>query len=181
MPRAVAYSHKQKKKYLKDKRAVKRGEEVDDLAPKSNGTVKLDRSAAARSVAHDGLALDSRFLAIPRDYGVLTRNTAYADVLPRPLPDSAAAFPLHLVDNPAAADLTVPSRPKFQYGQTKREVEKNEEGMFRTWLDRAGSTVEDWFEGADVDSDSDSEGSEHPKELRSPSSFETNLEVWRQL
>lgn len=182
----MAFSHKQKKLQLQTKRAMKRGEEVEDYQ-KTNGRIRLDRSHAARSEAHEGLELHSRFLKIPRDYAVRTRDAAWADELQRPLPDSAAAFPLHLVDNPSGGELSVPARPPFLPGQTKREVEKNEEQMFQKWLRNARGTVEDWVDGSDantegeegVPSETETDGTLAP--IRSPSSFEINLEVWRQL
>lgn len=186
-PRHVAFSHKQKKLQMQMRRAMKRGEDVEGYE-KTNGRIRLDRSHAARSEAHDDLDLHSRFLSIPRDYAETTRNAAWSDELLRPIPDSYAAFPVHMVDNPAGAELSVPARPPFLPDQTKREVEENEEEMFRKWLRRARQTVEDWVDGADVVSD-DNEGDESPetsndgavRSLRSPSSFEINLEVWRQL
>lgn len=183
-PRAVPYSHKKKRKQLLTKRALKRGEEVPDYV-KTNGTVPLDRSHRQRSVAQDVLELRSRFIAIPHDYAIRTRDAAWADVLTRPIPDSLATFPLDLVDNPAGKGLSVPSRPPFEFGQTKREVEANEEDVYRKWLANARDTVESWMEGDDEDEDEDDEydrrSEEKTTELRSPSSFETNLEVWRQL
>jgi hypothetical protein len=174
-PRHVAFSHKQKKLQLQTKRALKRGEEVEVLDHGRNGRIRLDRSHRARSEAQDGLELYSRFIAIPRDYVVRTRDAAWTEELPRPIPDSVASFPLELVDNPAGASLTVPSRPAFSPGSSKREVESNEEALFQSWLEDAHDVVEDW-----VDNKA-SEAGTAPVPLRSPSSFETNLEVWRQL
>lgn len=176
-PRHVAFSAKQKKEYLQTKRAMKRGElepEEADL-PKSNGRTKIDKTKTARSEAQDVLELHSTFLAVPRDYAERTRNAAWADELQRPLPDSAAVFPLGLVDNPAARNLTVPARPSFRFGQSKREVEDNEEGVFRKWLSGSRATVDAWVNG-DHEEDGGASSTIH-----SPSRFETNLEVWRQL
>ncbi|GMK56024.1 hypothetical protein CspeluHIS016_0210800 [Cutaneotrichosporon spelunceum] len=179
-PRHVAFSHKQKKLQLQTKRALKRGEEIKVLEHGQNGRVRLDRSHNARSEAHDGLELFSRFIAVPRDYVVRTRDAAWDDQLPRPIPDSAATFPLGLVDNAAGANLSVPSRPPFKPGQTKREVEQNEEALFQEWFCGARNVVEGWVDGADIDSPNGDTNTD-PSPLRSPSSFETNLEVWRQL
>ncbi|BEI85717.1 hypothetical protein CcaverHIS002_0600040 [Cutaneotrichosporon cavernicola] len=175
-PRHVAFSHKQKKLQLQTKRAIKRGEEVEVLEHGKNGRIRLDRSHKARSEAHGGLELFSRFIAIPHDYVARTRDAAWNDQLPRPLPDSVASFPMSLVDNPTGVNLSVPSRPRFNTGQSKREVEQNEEAVFEAWLQGARDVVEGWVDGADMDSfNPDS------TPVRSPSSFETNLEVWRQL
>lgn len=88
------------------------------------------------------------------------------------------------------------------YGQTKKEVEKNEEGMFKKWLKATEEIVKDWvvnekidehIEGASIEGNTQQDvedaaekedgGVEDGQEVwpRSPSWFETNLEVWRQL
>lgn len=82
--------------------------------------------------------------------------------------------------------LTCPSRPAFNVGQTKEEVESNEEERYAEWMrDTRGfveAWVEDWVESEDSADESDGDEGEAPlRELRSPTWFETNLEVWRQL
>jgi hypothetical protein len=88
--------------------------------------------------------------------------------------------------------LTCPSRPKFRVGAGKKEVERNEEGWFRQWLAGTEAVVEEWVEGGEGDTEEGNEGEEgiggreEDREEgvtwpRSPSWFETNLEVWRQL
>lgn len=148
---------------------------METLQHGRNGRIRLDRSRNARSEAQDGLELHSRFMTIPRDYLLQTRESAWNDELPRPIPDDSAAFPLDLVDNPAAARLTVPRRPAFRLDQTKQEVETNEAAMFREWLKDTRETAKEWLDHTDAESVAG------PSTLRSPSSFETNLEVWRQL
>jgi len=84
--------------------------------------------------------------------------------------------------------LTCPARPKFRVGQTKKEVETNEEGWFKKWLEGVDGVMKPWIdgEGEEEDQDGDDEG-EVKEEVddgqwpRSPSWFEANLEVWRQL
>jgi len=71
---------------------------------------------------------------------------------------------------------------------TKKEVEKNEEGLFKKWLDQMDQLVEEWQkadESQDV-GETESENEEHIQKPvitmpRSPTYFERNLEVWRQL
>jgi hypothetical protein len=193
MPRRQPFSNKQKKAQLHNKRAEKRGEAEDEGGAaggrKKKAAAQARRPGVSRSEnAGPRLALESRFVAIPRQYLEKTRDTAYAYPLPRPLPDEAAAFPLHLVANPAGAPLCVPARPRFRYGQTKKEVEKNEEGVFRKWLAGTRAVVEEWVEQGRWDAAGGKEGEEgeeggnHGLEwIHSPSWFETNLEVWRQL
>lgn len=114
-------------------------------------------------------------MTIPHDYLLRTREAAWNEELPRPISDSSSAFPLDLVDNPAANKLTVPCRPAFRMDQTKIEVERNEETMFREWIRETRDITKKWIDDAEAEPVAGS------STLRSPSSFETNLEVWRQL
>ena len=114
------------------------------------------------------MRLQSKFIALTPEYIARTRDLAYSTVLDRPIPPQNAEFPIDLLLRDEGK-LTCPTRPKFRYDQTKKEVEKNEEGMFKKWLKTTEETVEEWVHGGDE---------EWP---RSPTWFETNLEVWRQL
>lgn len=174
MPRKVPGSHKQKKIKLINQRATKRGEEAPIHVPERGPAPWLKPSArpdAHRAGPGGKLALQSRFISMPPQYVEKTRDLAFSERVARPLPGSAACLPLELVINPAGDNLTVPVRPRFRYGQTKKEVERNEEGIFRKWLASTRETVEDWVS---VETGPD----EWP---HSPSWFETNLEVWCQL
>lgn len=71
---------------------------------------------------------------------------------------------------------------------TKKEVEKNEEGLFKKWLDQADDIVHDWCNpltdtpsAVDEDETRLGQASMNLKMPRAPTSFERNLEVWRQL
>jgi hypothetical protein len=85
--------------------------------------------------------------------------------------------------------LTCPSRPAYKPGQSKEEVERNEEEVFRQWMRDTRGFVEQWVDDELVQEEQDEEQEEdqaseelqNEKELRSPTWFETNLEVWRQL
>jgi hypothetical protein len=62
-------------------------------------------------------------------------------------------------------------------------VEKNEEGLHKKWIAQMDQIVEDWQKGHQKNQD---EGDEiKPQGMlempRSPTYFERNLEVWRQL
>ncbi|BEI88039.1 uncharacterized protein CcaverHIS019_0107570 [Cutaneotrichosporon cavernicola] len=162
MPRRRPFSAKQKKEQVQAKRALKRGEDIP------TPTRRRPPSNSPRKVA-SRVALESRFVTLPPGFLDRTRDAAYADTLPRPLPPSASLFPLDLLTRPS--NLSVPARPKFRYGQTKKEVERNEEGVFRKWLASTRAEVTEWMETS----------LEEGGEPRSPSWFETNLEVWRQL
>lgn len=169
MPRRKPHSHKEKKAKIQAQRAVKRGESPPPLKPSVAAKKKQGRSAYNPPPKRGITALETKFLALPQGYVEKTRNRAWQDPLPRPLPPSSAVFDVSLVDNPAGYGLTVPSRPKFRLDMTKAQLEKNEEGFFKKWLEKTGEIVHDWVDGA---------GDE---EIRSPNWFETNLEVWRQL
>lgn len=167
MPRKTPYSHKKKKAQLQQQRAKKRGEESELVTHQ-----KKRRQAPGRSDPNAGdrvRALESRFVSLPPRFLERTRDLAFADPLPRPLPPTSAQLPIKLVERKEGAKLSVPSRPKFRYDQTKKEVEKNEEGVFRKWLEGTREVVDAWVAG------------EEDGWPRSPSWFETNLEVWRQL
>ncbi len=70
---------------------------------------------------------------------------------------------------------------------SKEEVERNEEGLFKTWLRKTDAIVERW-QGSTGNSNEKEDSDEEP-EIRSPPTsmprsttyFERNIEVWRQL
>ena len=59
---------------------------------------------------------------------------------------------------------------------SKTEVEKNEEGQFKKWLDQTDQVLKEWVDGGSSPPDQ-GEGAMP----RAPTHFERNLEVWRQL
>lgn len=190
MPRRKPASAKQKKLYLQDKRAVKRGDlDVADLhtpaAKPSN-----PKSRFQKSDPKDGedvsKRLQSKFVTVSPEYLERTRNLAHSDGLVRPIPHEYALFPIELLERDQGKRLTCPSRPKFRYDMTKKEVEKNEEGWFRKWMKSTEEIMDDWIDGEieDESVEVDARGDEvekKPSWPRSVSWFETNLEVWRQL
>lgn len=118
------------------------------------------------------LALQSRFVTVPRQYVKKARVEALSAPLRRPLQDDSAVFSPLLVTDPNAADLCLPARPPFEPGQTKSQVEQNEENKFSTWLAETERTIATWVKG-EMDGNS--------AWTHSPTWYETNLEVWRQL
>lgn len=92
-------------------------------------------------------------------------------------------------DRGLAEAMACPRRPKWRFDMTKVEVEKNEEGLFKKWIDSTDKIVEEWQKGPQKKEEE--EGEEDPKDEpapelsnempRSPTYFERNLEVWRQL
>jgi hypothetical protein len=181
MPRPIAFSAKQKREQLQDKRAVQRGELDPSQVryarnPAGNyrpGANHLPDPASASTAA---TRLISKFISLTPEYVERSRDLAHTVPLVRPIPDEAAVFKLDWM-NRDGGRLTCPVRPGFERGQTKEQVEKREEEMFDLWLQETTAIVEDWVDGSEEEGSSKSAETE----LRSPTWFETNLEVWRQL
>ncbi|TKA50181.1 hypothetical protein B0A53_06412 [Rhodotorula sp. CCFEE 5036] len=132
----------------------------------------------ARDDVHAGrMKLESRFIRLSKDRADENRLRAANERLHRPIdpslavlheedlvpPKRTAAELLVAGEKDASVDeLTCPKRPKWKYTMTKAEVEKNEEGVFRNWLAATDALI-----ARDTDA--------------SPTFFERNLNVWRQL
>ncbi|TXT10992.1 hypothetical protein VHUM_01743 [Vanrija humicola] len=172
MGRKKPFSHKQKKAQLQTSRARKRGDDDEDGGGRQSNTRQHRRPLPSRSAPKGPtLRLESRFISLPPHYLERTRDLAFSTPLERPLPGTAAVFPVDVVTrSPPTGKLVIPARPKFRYGQTKKEVEKNEEGVYKKWLSGTRATLDEWVLGEEENG--------WPV---SPSWFETNLEVWRQL
>lgn len=95
--------------------------------------------------------------------------------LPRPISSDTIYASPDLWDVPD--DIGCPRRPKWRFDMTKKEVEVNEERQFESWLDSAKAKIET-FRGVSLESTEERVAS---GEVKSPSYFELNLEVWRQL
>lgn len=122
-----------------------------------------------------------------------------ADRLPleRPIPYDAAVWKVtsgRMADEKEEAirkEMSCMRRPKWKYEQTKKEVEKNEEGVFLKWLEKMDGLVQSWVDTAHEERRSSRELEDRDPELPpveedesmppSPTIFERNLEVWRQL
>ncbi|TNY19065.1 hypothetical protein DMC30DRAFT_424476 [Rhodotorula diobovata] len=150
------------------------------------------------------MALESRFVRLPKHIQEVHAHVAASERLVRPVDaDMGVLRPEDLVPRPQdvaagegeqagssngaagsssngaatspSSELTCPKRPKWSYNQTKREVEKNEEGIFRTWL----ASMDDILARAaapPLHEDGTIAGLPG-----SPTFFERNLNVWRQL
>ncbi|WVR08573.1 hypothetical protein IAU60_005628 [Kwoniella sp. DSM 27419] len=185
MPRRKPASAKHKRQKLIDKRALKRGdvtaeEHAQSLHQlnKTYGRVWV-RDSKSGGPSPDARKLQSRFVALSPTYLARTRDRAFAKLLPRPLPEDHSVFPLDLLtERDTEGKLTCPSRPKFKYGQTKKEVERNEEGHFKKWLTSIENVMQAWVDEGDAEVEGQDEDDRPP---RGPTWFETNLEVWRQL
>ncbi|TFK90785.1 P-loop containing nucleoside triphosphate hydrolase protein [Polyporus arcularius HHB13444] len=192
MHRRKPISAKQRKEQLQLKRAVKRGE-VPALPAKPDRPRKarpgLPLGAASREAAAESTRrLESAFVRLPPAF--LERTKVLASILPltRPIPPEAAI--LSDVDTPspgADSQLTCPKRPKWRYDMSKIEVEANEEGLFKKWLAQTDAALAAWSNPTDVGQPPVHEGSEvlanpEPDSMpHAPTSYERNLEVWRQL
>ena len=205
-------SAKQRKEQLQLKRAVKRGDVPPPPPSKPDRHRKGRRgptdhpvgTAAARTAAADASRrLESSFVRLPPAFLDRTRALAASLPLTRPIPPERAILPD--VDKPAQgppdAHLTCPRRPKWRYDMSKKEVEANEEGLFRKWLAQTDAALDAWTKSSpaaspasrspsgDADArEAEASGVSGARESvdtermpHAPTSFERNLEVWRQL
>ena len=212
MPRRKPQSAKQHKAKLQHKRAVKRGDAVSiapsDFEPRPTTRARVHRVSAHNTAATTGLS-SARDLAIASARGLqssfvklspalLEQSKILADRIPlhRPIPSQAAIWPessgrLDSVrEREMREAMSCMRRPKWRYEMTKKEVEKNEEGLFAKWLSNTDGAVDEWVKAAEetaareraVDDDGDRVQAEDDLSAPpSPSFFERNLEVWRQL
>ncbi|KDQ63256.1 hypothetical protein JAAARDRAFT_188849 [Jaapia argillacea MUCL 33604] len=198
MPRRKPASAKQHKAELQLKRAIKRG---DAPAPEptkrphrkprrgpTGSTIGPDRSQSDLRAIESAKRLRSSFIKLSPQFLAETKVLAANVVLERPVPPEAAIFPDFRADDGGLKEdqLTCMRRPKWRYDMTKKEVEKNEEGLFAKWLQQMDDVVEGWRDPGDPDEGKDANPKDIPvaeelKMPRSPTVFERNLEVWRQL
>ncbi|KAF8832077.1 hypothetical protein HHX47_DHR1000872 [Lentinula edodes] len=187
MPRRQPTSTRQKKEERQLKRAVKRGE-VSPPPPKgrkkpTNRFRVLHSNAPASALVESSRKLQSTFIKSSRQFLENTKALASTIPLPRPIPPTAAILPQSYEQSSEFEALTCPRRPKWRYDMSKKEVESNEEGLFKKWLQETDSALERWRLGNKRSDDhlDDTEHEREPAIVRSSSSFERNLEVWRQL
>lgn len=201
-PRKKPTSTRQKKADVQLKRAVKRGDVSPPEPKKSNrkperrgptghliGSAADPSNAAAIKAAR---RLQSALITLPPKFLEETRLLAFTLPVPRPLPYDAAVF-VDVSNNPTDEEipsLSCPRRPKWRFDMTKKEVEHNEEGIFRKWLAETDEAVHrrqnhKGTSDLPVPEEQEDQGqpiSESPVRMPpSPTYFERNLEVWRQL
>lgn len=189
MPRKVAFSAKQKREQLKLKRAIKRGD-VDPPPTTPHSGRKFRPKGRTRprdtTAAESSRKLQSSFVKLPKAFLEVTRSLSATISLQRPIQSEAALWadaPPHANVNDGDTkpqQLACPRRPKWRYEMSKNEVEKNEEGHFKKWINQTDALVDAWCTPATPDTTDTSED-ETEKMPRAPTSFERNLEVWRQL
>lgn len=179
MHRKKPTSTRQKKADQQLKRAIKRGDappqEPKPHRPKTRPKTKLGPigvpiGGTPSAVAASSRKLQSKFVTLPPRYLEETKSLASSLVLQRPIPDEAAL--LEVSRDTRLPALTCPRRPKWRFDMSKKEVEANEEGWFKKWLEQTDESVRQWREIPTADNQS---------MPRSPTYFERNLEVWRQL
>ncbi|KAJ3892855.1 P-loop containing nucleoside triphosphate hydrolase protein [Lentinula edodes] len=187
MPRRQPTSTRQKKEERQLKRAVKRGE-VSPSPPKgrkkpTKRSRVLHSNAPASASVESSRKLQSSFIKSSRQFLENTKTLASTIPLPRPIPPTAAILPQIYEQSSEFEALTCPRRPKWRYDMSKKEVESNEEGLFKKWLQETDSALERWRLGNKRSDDhlDDAKNDREPAIVRSSSSFERNLEVWRQL
>lgn len=215
MPRRIPASGKQRKAKLLKKRAVKRGDIEPPLPTKPDRRRKrvrprpnpgsAEEAQLLRNAANaDAMRrLQSAFVKLPKEFLYETKRLAAALPLTRPIPSDRTLWNDDVLAAPRqsdsqgtaesdsqvarAAQLTCPRRPKWRYDMSKKEVEKNEEGLFSKWLDQTDALIAAELQSsatapvADPEADTDVVDVDAERMPSAPTSFERNLEVWRQL
>lgn len=191
------------------KRAVKRGDISPPPALKPDRRVRKPRNPAIALPDHARHArrLQSEFIKLPAPFLKKTEILASAIPLPRPVPPEAAILPDVNAESPSSAEhtstgvalaentstpaipLTCPRRPKWRYDQSKNEIEANEEGLFAKWLAQTDTALSAWCTTEDppapdptpADQEPPPPNAEPEQMPHAPTSFERNIEVYRQL
>ena len=180
MHRKKPVSGKQHKAQLQAKRARKR------VGPESQNDVSSSVLPNTRATAiSTQRRLESSFVRFPATLLDQSKVVAASVALVRPITSGASIWELHSGRIPSEeethmrAQMTCMRRPKWRYEMSKKEVEKNEAGLFAKWLEKSDSLVEEWVSAAEKQQSSLT-GVSNVMPI-SPSIFERNLEVWRQL
>jgi hypothetical protein len=198
MPRRKPVSAKQKKATLQEKRAVKRGDAPppEHEPRQKHGSMRLRGRGGApgrspiKPDAVSARKLQSSFVKASPEFLERTKALASSCPLPRPLPaqaaildgDSIALGGVELEDPSKTSTVVCPKRPKWRFDMTKKEVERNEEGLFKKWIVAADAVVDEWRTSPARELEVSSEESLPLSVIpRAPTQFERNLEVWRQL
>ncbi|KZT30803.1 P-loop containing nucleoside triphosphate hydrolase protein [Neolentinus lepideus HHB14362 ss-1] len=195
MPRRKPISAKQRKADLQLKRAIKRGDvpspqehaKSQKSRPRKGHQVEGDTSRTSQQVVDAARKLQSSFIKVSPQFLAEAKELASNLPLPRPIPIESAIFSVDVHEHTEPDELlTCPKRPKWRYDMTKKEVEKNEEGLFGKWLNQTDTLVEQWRAFREAKRNEQiAELATTSLQLRtmpaSPTYFERNLEVWRQL
>ncbi|KAF5385091.1 hypothetical protein D9615_001277 [Tricholomella constricta] len=202
-PRRKPTSSRQKKADIQLKRAIKRGDVQPPDPQKKIRRPKFRRGPTGNFIGsaadparvtnvQAARRLQSTFVTLPPKFLEDTKFLASTLPLHRPIQNEIAVFSdsYSNAGNPNAPQLTCPRRPKWRFNMSKKEVEHNEEGVFKIWLEQMDGVVAAWQHDKGSNGDDrknllPEQQSAGPKEVlampRSPTYFERNLEVWRQL
>jgi hypothetical protein len=81
----------------------------------------------ARDEMHGSrMALESRFIRLPKEVQDINRNKAATEILERPIEEEMGVLRVEELQPAGGEELICPKRPKWSYNSTKKEVEKNE-------------------------------------------------------
>lgn len=176
-------STRQKKADQQLKRAIKRGD-VPQPEPRKNPHHRKSKigqtgNSDNAAIIESARKLQSTFIRLPPKYLEETKLLASTLPLFRPIPIEKATFKsFHIEADLQTAVLTCPKRPKWKFEMSKLEVERNEEGVFKKWLAQTDQLLEKW---QNREEQNPGDITTATAQLGSPSYFERNLEVWRQL
>lgn len=185
MPRKKPFSSKQRKAQLLEKRAVKRGDVSPPPVVRNHRRPFSGRSDPHAPAIESSKRLQSAFVKLSSEYLTKSKLVASTFALPRPLSPDVAVFSLPDLPTSDSEALICPKRPKWRYEMTKKEVEKNEEGIFTKWLDQTDQVLHKWVDkdAPELTPEVEVEFPPEPELTmpRAPTHYERNLEVWRQL
>ena len=172
-------STRQKKADQQLKRAIKRGDVPPPETKKNPHHRKPKIGSGNAELVESARKLQSAFIKLPPKYLEETKLLASTVPLFRPISTENATFKSFYTEaDLQTVVLTCPKRPKWKFDMSKLEVERNEEGVFKKWLAQTDQLLEEWQNREEQDPGNIITT---PAQLRSPSYFERNLEVWRQL
>ncbi|KAG8709799.1 hypothetical protein FRC08_018044 [Ceratobasidium sp. 394] len=180
MPRRKPFSAKQRKTQLQEKRAIKRGDLPAPVPDKTNKKSRhgkrppTDNDAALAAAARTRMLVSS-FLKPSAEFLEASKKAAATEVFVRPVPEASRILSVGVGNE--GEGLVCPRRPKWRYEMSKKEVEKNEEGLFAKWIAQTDETINTWRQDNIIPSTPNSSSGILP----APTYYERNLEVWRQL
>ncbi|KAG9089554.1 hypothetical protein FS749_001238 [Ceratobasidium sp. UAMH 11750] len=180
MPRRKPFSAKQRKTQLQEKRAIKRGDLPAPVPEKTNKKSRhgkrppTDNDAALAAAARTRMLVSS-FLKPSAEFLEASKKAAATDVFVRPVPEASRILSVGVGNE--GEGLECPRRPKWRYEMSKKEVEKNEEGLFTKWIAQMDETINTWRQDNIIHPTPNSNSGILP----APTYYERNLEVWRQL
>lgn len=195
MPRRQNISTKQRRAELQLKRAQKR-EDSPSRLPEGQVQALPAREKQNRSVLRKSLPkqtskpLESSFVKVHPHFLEATKLLASVNPLPRPLPSDAAILSeSDIVCDSDNSVLRCPERPKWRYDMSKKQVEANEEGLFRLWLTETDTHISRWNLTSEKHTPTLSDATADPEKNAkiqscnrdAPVYYERNLQVWRQL